>query len=343
MRKAVFIPVNILIMILALMFISCRQSQPEKITLKGEALGTFYTINVYHEQADKEFAVKLQYKIDSLLSHFNSVASIYDSTSVISCINKNLSYNPDSMFNNVFLKANEVSELSGGAFDITVGPLVNAWGFGFTDSAHITQEFIDSVLQFTGYKKVRIVHDRVVKDDSRIVLDMNAIAKGYAVDLVAEFIEEQGIKSYVVEIGGEVRAGLPKPDGSKWVIAVEKPAENADAVQQEQRRIFLTNIAVATSGTYRKYYERDGVRYSHTIDPSTGRPVSHNLLSATIIASDCMTADALATACMVLGKEGAMKLCKSLEGVEGYFIVAEEGNSYSISYTPGFEKFFSEK
>lgn len=343
MKKVFRLAIPLIVLAFAFVISSCRQKQPEKITLKGEALGTFYTIHVYHEYSDPDYGKVLQQKVDSLLSHFNSVASVYDSASVISCINKNLPYNPDSLFTDVFKRSIEISDLSGGAFDITVGPLVNAWGFGFTDSAHITQEFLDSVLQFTGYQKVRLADNKVVKDDERIMLDMNAIAKGYAVDLVSLFLESQGIESYIVEIGGEVRTGALKPDGSKWVIAVEKPAESADAAQEEEKRIFLTSISVATSGTYRKYYERNGVKYSHTIDPKTGRPVSHNLLSATIIAPDCMTADALATACMVLGKDEALQLCMSMEGVEGFFIVADEDNSYKTFHTPGFEAYLREK
>jgi FAD:protein FMN transferase len=334
--------VRILLLLKVLLLLCSCQSQPQhRISISGKALGTYYSVHLYHKDNGKLFQDELQSQIDSLLAGFNAVASIYDPESVISKINSNQPYEMNKLFADVFLRSAEISELSGGAFDITVGPLVNAWGFGFTDSMHITKEFIDSIIQFTGYKKVRLVNDEITKDDPRIMLDMNGIAKGYAVDIVALFLESKNIVSYIVEIGGEVRTGKEKPDGSKWVIAIEKPAENAASPQQEEKRVFLENISVATSGSYRRYYERDGARYSHTIDPKTGRPVSHSMLSATIIASNCMTADALATACMVLGLEDAISLCESFENVEGYFIVAGQNDTYFTYYTSGFEKFLA--
>ncbi len=322
-----------------LLFLSCQTDHLHKITLKGDALGTYYTVHLYHSDSGYVFRDHLQHQIDSVLDYFNAVASIYDPSSLISRINRNEHYEMDALFSDMFIKSSEISELSGGAFDITVGPLVNAWGFGFTDSLHITKELIDSILEFTGYQNVRLENKRIVKDDPRIMLDMNGIAKGYAVDMVAEFLETLDIKSYIVEIGGEVRAGDLKPDDSYWVIAIEKPAEHFSSPQQEEKRIFLHNISVATSGSYRRYYEREGERYSHTIDPETGRPVSHSMLSATIIASDCMTADGIATACMVLGLDEAVRFCEDQEKVEGFFIVAGNNNEYSFHYTSGFEKY----
>jgi len=320
---------------------SCHSPKPSKISMKGETQGTYYTIHVYHTDTSEVFVAKLQIEIDSLLNAFNSVASIYDSTSLISRINNNLSYEMNDLFKDVFQKSMEISQLSGGAFDITVGPLVNAWGFGITDSAHISQSVIDSLIQCVGYEKVRLENGRIIKDNPLIKLDMNGIAQGYAVDLVADFIESKGIASYIVEIGGEVRVGKSKPDGSKWVIAIEKPAPDAESAQEEEDRIFLENVSVSTSGTYRRYYERSGERFSHTIDPKTGRPVKHSMLSATIIASDCMTADGLATACMVIGVDEALRLCESIDGVEGFFILGSVGDKYTIRYTNGFEKYLS--
>lgn len=332
-----------MLMTLIFLLCSCQPQQLHRISFSGKALGTYYSIHIYHEDNGEIFQKKLQHQIDSLLDDFNALASIYDKESLISAINSNRPYKMNQLFADVFMKSMEISELSDGAFDITVGPLVNAWGFGFTDSMHVTGEFIDSVMQFSGYKKVRLMNNEIIKDDPRILLDMNGIAKGYAVDIVAKFIESKNIESYIVEIGGEIRAGKEKPDGSMWVIAVEKPAEDAASPQQEEKRVFLQNISVATSGSYRRYYERDGTRYSHTIDPKTGRPVSHSMLSATIIAEDCMTADALATACMVLGLEDAIKLCESLENTEGFFIVAVRNDEYTTHFTSGFEKYLKEE
>jgi FAD:protein FMN transferase len=340
MKQLRFFKIAISLVLCSLMFQSCKEHVQHRISISGKALGTYYTVHFYHSDESVEYINTIQNSIDSLLRDLNSVASIYDSTSVISLINANKPYESIALFENIFLRSQQISELTGGAFDITVGPLVNAWGFGFTDSAHISHDYLDSLLQFTGFSKVRLNNGNIEKDDPRIMLDMNAIAKGYAVDLVAMFLESKGINSYIVEIGGEVRAGSVKPDGSQWIIAVEKPAQTALDPQQEDTRIYLEQIAVATSGTYRRYYERDGERFSHTIDPQTGRPVSHNLLSVTVVAEDCMTADALATAFMVLGKDRAMRLCETLDGVEAYFIVAVKGNSYETYHTKGFADYF---
>jgi FAD:protein FMN transferase len=342
MNKAKMHLYIIMIFLSLIMIQACRQPVTHKITINGNALGTYYTIHVYHSDSGKVFVQQFQNDVDSVLRYFNSVASVYDTSSVISAINSNRPYEMSPLFQDVFLKSIEISELTDGAFDITVGPLVNAWGFGFADSSHITQELIDSLLCFTGYKNVSVVHDKIEKKFDETLLDMNGIAKGYAVDLVALHIESMGIDSYIVEIGGEVRTGKRKPDGSKWVVAIEKPAENADAAQQEEKRIYLEQISVATSGSYRRYYERGGEKFSHTIDPSTGYPVKHSMLSATIIAADCMTADALATACMVLGAEKALLLCEKISGVEGFFIESQQDKTLLMYYTSGFESYLSE-
>jgi len=342
MKKIRYFAYPVLLLISFLIIQACRQPVMHKITISGKALGTYYTIHAYHTDTGQVFVQQLQHDIDSVLKHFNSVASIYDPFSVISRINTNQSYEMDSIFSDIFQKSMEISELTGGAFDITVGPLVNAWGFGFTDSSHITGELLDSLLRFAGYEHVSLKNGKVEKKFNETTLDMNGIAKGYAVDLVALHIESMGIESYIVEIGGEVRTGKRKPDGNKWVVAIEKPAEHAAAAQQEEKRVYLEQASVATSGSYRRYYERGGEQFSHTIDPATGRPVTHSMLSATIIAPDCMTADALATACMVLGTERALQICEMMHDVEGFFIEAQQDNTLVIYYTSGFDKYLSQ-
>ncbi len=337
MRKAI---VNIFLLFSLIIYTACQQPHLGRVTIQGKALGTYYTIHVYHQDTSLSFRNKLQFATDSILDHFNTIASIYNNNSEISRVNRNEDIEVSDIFIDVFERASELNKQSYGAFDITVGPLVNAWGFGFTDSTHISQEVIDSLLLLTGMSNVQLKGRKLIKNKPEILLDMNGIAKGYAVDLMAEYVESLGISSYIVEIGGEVRAGNPKPDGTNWIIAIEKPAEDATAPQEEERRIELNNLSVATSGSYRRYYERNGKRYSHTIDPFTGYPVNHFMLSATIITSDCMTADALATACMVLGIEKALELCEKLENTEGYFILGNSDGSWEIRYTKGFEQYF---
>ncbi len=320
---------------------SCHSPELKKTTITGKALGTFYTIHFYHTE-NKTFSENIKGEIDSLLSHFSDIASIYVQNSVISRINNNEPYEINEMFNDIFNKAQEISEITDGAFDITVAPLVNAWGFGSTPPADITQNFIDSLLQFVGYEKLKLTDKKVQKQDNRIMLDMNGIAKGYAVDMVSSYLEDNGIDRYLVEIGGEIRAGNCKPDGSLWSIGIEKPAETAYAPQSVEKLIFLKNKAVATSGSYRRYYEKNGKKYSHTIDPKTGYPVMHSMLSATIIANDCVTADALATACMVMGAQKALSLCESLPNIEAFFIIADTIKEFLYFNTTGFEIFFTD-
>lgn len=322
---------------------ACTKPEPQKISLSGNALGTYYSIHYFHSDTSRALHESIHADIDSLLEDFNSTASIYDPQSIISKVNTNIPVEINEMFRDIYTRSQELYALSGGAFDITVGPLVNAWGFGFTDSLHLESGFVDSLLVFVGGDKVKLNGKRIEKTDPRVMLDMNGIAKGYAVDLIANYLESIEITSYIVEIGGEVKAGDLKPDGSSWVVAIEKPAQNATAPQQEEKRIYLENLAVATSGSYRRYYERGGERYSHTINPWTGYPVDHNMISATILAADCMTADALATACMVLGADEAIKLCESIEGVEGFFILDNKKGGWEFISTSGFEKYFEKK
>jgi FAD:protein FMN transferase len=319
---------------------SCSQNQLKKITIEGKALGTFYTIHLYSSENDEQFVNNLKSDIDSVLTHFNSIASIYQSNSTISLINSGDSVIVDDVFSRLFILSQEVYKMSGGAFDITIAPLVNAWGFGFEDSLRITQKVIDSLLVFVGMEKMSLNNDLIVKSMSGVSIDMNGIAKGYAVDLVSDFLLQKGIGSYIVEIGGEVRVGKTKPDGNPWFVAIEKPAPDRYAAQEIEQRLCIEEISLATSGSYRRYYEKDGKRYSHTIDPFTGYPVQHQLLSATILADNCALADALATACMVLGIEKSLSLCESIDGVEGYFIASNSKGSFDIHYSSGFKKYF---
>lgn len=318
---------------------SCANPGLKKHTISGKALGTYYTIHYYAVEDFKFSKEEIQLKIDSLLNDFNKTASIYDSTSIISKFNSNKEFETNEMFNKIFIRSLEISEQTLGAFDISVGNLVNAWGFGSTEFSAPEDKLIDSLLQYIGRDKLKFINGKPVKAITETKIDMNGIAKGYSVDLVSSLFENLGIKSYIVEIGGEIRVGMTKPEQKPWVVAVEKPSKDALSEQEIQRKVYIANSALATSGNYRRYYEIDGKRFSHTIDPKTGKPVSHNLLSATVIAKDCMTADALATAFMVMGHEAALEFCKNHKDVEAYFIVAKGNDDWEIYYTPGFEKF----
>ncbi len=315
--------------LIILLMISCAPFDrgPQLVIIRGVVFGTYYSVSYY----DDEGAV-YQEAIDSLFRKFNRSLSFYDPGSLLSRINRNEETRADDFFEAVFVRAQEISVETGGAFDATVFPLVDAWGFGFSQRAEMTPEKIDSLLQFVGFEKVWLEDGHVVKDDERVQLDFNAIAKGYAADLVGLFLESKGVSAYLVEIGGDMIAKGVKPDGSKWRIGLEIPAEDMDADQQWDYFVEIKDVGLATSGDYRRYYEEEGRRFSHTIDPETGYPVDHQLMSASVFAPDAMSADAYATAFMVMGLEKAMDFVEKRNDLEAYFIFADPGAEQRFAY-----------
>jgi len=308
------------------------------INITGFTQGTSYSIT-YLCSKKRNY----QQEIEQLLADFDTSLSTYNKFSVISGINSNTSNKADDYLKTVFIRAQEISELTYGAFDITVGPLVNAWGFGLAKKEQITQHKIDSILSFVGYKKVWIENDRILKADPRIKIDMNAIAQGYAVDVVARFLDEKNIQNYLVEIGGEVKTKGLNPHNEAWKIGIDKPIDNNIIPGENMQAIVhLSNKSLATSGNYRRFYEQDGVKYSHTINPKTGYPVNHSLLCVTVIANDCMTADAYATAFMVLGLEKSIDLIEQHPELEAYFIYSDAEGNFGVKLTPGIEEIIEE-
>ncbi|MBL7111513.1 MAG: FAD:protein FMN transferase [Bacteroidales bacterium] len=323
-------------LLLVLALNACQPGEPSVyIKLAGPAQGTAY--HVSYESSD---SVNLQPGIDTLLRQFDLSLSAYEPASIISAINRDEeNVELDDYFVTCYLAAAEISRASDGAFDLTVAPVVNAWGFGFTDPAEVNNELIDSLLQFIGMDKVRLENGHIIKEKPGVMLDVNAIAQGYAVDVVAAFLESKGIRNYLVEIGGEVAAKGINDRGEYWRVGIDKPIDGLQLPGvQLQAVVALKNKALATSGNYRRFYVKDGVKYSHTIDPRTGYPVDHNLLSATILADDCMTADGFATACMVMGVDRSIQLLESREDLEGYLIYHDDEEGYGIYYTSGMKK-----
>lgn len=299
---------------------SCKNEiQPQHLV--GEAQGTYYAIT-YYDSLERDFSTEL----DSLFSNFDQSASVYKPESIISRVNRNDSTVViDDIFQAVFNKSMEVSESTQGAFDITVMPLVNAWGFGYKGADRSDTINIDSLKQFVGYKKIRIENGSVVKDNAGIMIDYNAIAQGYTCDLIGAFFEKHGINNYLVDVGGEVLAKGTKPGSKPWNVAVEKPADSSASTREIQIIVPLENRALATSGNYRAYFVKDNKKYSHTIDPVTGFPVNHSVLSVSVIANQCMTADAYATAFMVMGLEKTKAFLKSSYDLDAYIIYDDNG------------------
>ena len=299
---------------------------------EGSVFGTIYHLTY-------QSAKPLQEGIDNALKEVDASLSPFNKESVITAINNNTSMDTNPMFVEVFTLAQEVSKETNGAFDITVAPLVNLWGFGFKNMDNVSQEKEDSLLPFVGYQKVKLVDGKIQKECPETMLDCSAIAKGYGVDAVGKYFESQGISNYMVEIGGEVRVRGFNPRGELWHVGINKPNDDPASISTDIEQVIqITQLAMATSGNYRNYYEKDGKKYAHTIDPHTGYPVQHSILSSTVLAQDCATADAYATAFMVLGMDEAKKVLKKHPELMAFFIYSDKDGEMKDWMTEGMEK-----
>ena len=326
MRKAF-----ILVMISLVVFASCDK-QPQKTVLQGLAQGSYYAITYYDEQ-NRNF----QREIDSIFHAVDMSVNLWVDSSIISKVNRNEDVTLDSIFIGNFNIAQKAAVLSDGYFDPTISPIVAAWGFSYKSGDSITPQLIDSLKPLVDYRKVRIENGKVIKEIPDMTLDFNAIAQGYTSDLIARFLESRGIKNYLVDTGGEIMAKGEKANGQPWIVGIEKPAENMDSERIVQTCIALRDKGLVTSGSSRKYVERDGKRYSHCIDPKTGYPVEHQVLSVTVMAENSVWADALASIGMVMGMEKSLQLFQSMEGVEAYYIFVNEQGELETFATEGFE------
>jgi len=309
---------------------SRQDANPEYRTAQGLVFGTRYNIT-YLYNAD------LKPDIEHTLALVDSALSMFNPESTISKVNNHEAIQvSDTLFLKVFRRAMEISDWTHGAFDITVAPAVNAWGFGFKHAENIRQATIDSLLEITGYTKIHEDNGRIVKDDPRIMLDCSAIAKGFGSDMVAGMFRSKGIDDFMVEIGGEIVVSGHNPRGKLWNIGISKPVDDSLSVNNELQTVIpVTDIAMATSGNYRNFYMKDGRKYAHTIDPHTCMPVSHSLLSATVFAADCATADALATSMMVMGLDSAQALCDHHPEIQAYLIYqAPDGSLGTCGISP---------
>jgi len=319
--------------LITLIISSCSTKQENErtyLSVKGFTQGTNYMVK--YSSPD---TVNYKKEIEKILANIDTSMSTYNKHSVISRINNNeKEVEVDKYFKEVFESAIKISEKTNGAFDITVGPLVNAWGFGQGKVRDIDSAVVDSIKQFVGYEKVKLKNGRIYKEDKRLKLNMNAIAQGYTVDVLAEFLDKKGIKNYLVEVGGEVRTKGISPSDRKWRIGIDKPVDsNYVAGKNLQAIAEIQNRALATSGNYRNFYIEDGVKYAHTIDPKSGYPVTHKLLSTSVFAPDCVTADAYATAFMVMGKKKSKELVEKLKNIEAYFIYSDEEGNFKVDYS----------
>ncbi|MDQ1297312.1 MAG: FAD:protein transferase [Bacteroidota bacterium] len=306
----------------------------------GFAQGTTY--NMVVENPGNINIEKLQAGVEKILRDFDMSLSLYKDSSILSRINRNENIPADSFFTECFRLSKDISRLTGGAFDVTVGPLVKAWGFGPDEHKNFSVSRLDTLLKLVGMEKVDLMDGKVIKQLPGILLDFNAVAQGFSVDIISRHFEKLGIESFLVEIGGEVRVKGDK-GGVRWKIGIDRPFDNNMMPGNDLEAVIsLKDQSLATSGNYRKFYVENGIKYSHTIDPSTGYPAKNQLLSATIIASDCGTADGVATACMVMGKDKTIEFLGKHSEFEAYLIYSDESGNFKTWMSEGLKKYISE-
>ena len=322
----------LLILIIGSIFVIRQQRNTPFQKDEGMVFGTIYHITYQSDtNYQKEIEAELQ-KVDNSLSPFNN-------GSIISRINRNEKVKVDEMFSEVFQLAEKISGDTDGAFDITVAPMVNAWGFGFKTGNPPTRQTIDSLRAIVGFHTVSLQDGYVIKKNPKTMLDCSAIAKGYGTDVVARFLKKKGVQNFMVEIGGEIVVNGNNEKLQPWRIGINKPTDDSlNTNQTIQDVVSVSNIAMATSGNYRNFYYKNGKKYAHTIDPKTGYPVQHNILSATVFADDCATADAYATSFMVLGLDGAKKILEKHPELCAYLIYSDQKGSNQIWYSPSLQK-----
>lgn len=321
------LPFLILLIVGTVLIIRQQQNTPYQ-TNKGLIFGTLYSITYQYDHDLNDEILAVLNQVDNSLSPFNE-------KSIITKINNNEPVTPDKMFVEVFQLAKKISTETNGAFDITVAPMVNVWGFGFKNGTSPTKEAIDSIKGIVGFEKVKYEDGKVIKQDPRITLDCSAIAKGYGCDMVAHLFRQKDIKNFMIEIGGEVVSSGISEKRIPWKIGVTKPTEDSLSTNQElQTVINITDMAMATSGNYRNFYYKNGKKYAHTINPKTGYPVQHNILSATVLAKDCATADAYATSFMVLGLDKAKSILDNHPELMAYFIYSDNKGRNAVWFSP---------
>jgi thiamine biosynthesis lipoprotein len=317
------------------LILACN-SQPEYFLVKtsGPTQGTSYNIS-YVEKEGKDY----REAIDSILLVIDRSMSLWVQSSTIYRLNAGDTVQLDQHFKNVLAASIAMSKKTDGAFDITIAPLVKAWGFGPDERLQLDSAKVDSLLALVGYTRLKFDGSNLTMPKG-MQLDMNAIAQGYTVDVLSSFLESKGILNYLVEVGGEVRARGKNATEQVWSVGVDKPNENFNPENRFQVIVSLDSAALATSGNYRKFWvdENTGIKYAHTINPKTGYPVKSKLLSATVVAPDCMTADAWATACMVVGEEKAKEFIKRNKELEAYFVYSDFEGNYQTWQSDGFAK-----
>ncbi len=319
------LPFLVLLIVGTVLIIRQQRNMPYQKSA-DKVFGTFYHA-VYQCDSDMTYSINAELaKVDASLSPFNP-------QSIITAVNQNQNVQLNDMFLDVYKLAMSISKETDGAFDITVAPLVNAWGFGFKNGIEPSKQQVDSLMQIIGYQKVTLEKGKISKTDDRIMLDCSAIAKGYGTDVVAKLLRSKGVNNFMIEIGGEIVTSGLNPDQKPWRVGISKPVDDVQGAGQEvQSIVAITDKAMATSGNYRNFYYKGGKKYAHTIDPKTGYPVQHSILSATVIANTCAVADAYATSFMVMGVEKAKQVLAQHPELMAYLIYSDQDGKNAVWY-----------
>ena len=321
-------------LILFSLFISCDSVKNNDVLVinSGKTQGTFYHIKYLSDQGKN-----YQEEVDSLLFLVDNSLSTYNKSSLITRINSGEEVVTDSLFRTVFRSAKEVFTSSNGLFDCSIAPLVNAWGFGFSEKQKMDTNRVSNLLKIVGFEKIFLQNDSIIKP-KRMLIDFNSIAQGYTVDLIAYLFDQKGIANYLIEVGGEIRSKGINVEGNLWKIGVDKPTESIDSNDRFQFILELNNKSLATSGNYRKFYMENGIKYSHVINPKTGFPAKNKLLSVTVVHNDCITADAYATAFMVMGLQNSKNFLSQRKDLEAYFIYRNQNGELANYVTENFKE-----
>ncbi|MFI3324215.1 MAG: FAD:protein FMN transferase [Rikenellaceae bacterium] len=326
-----------------LLFLGCTTPQKQFVRVEGAMLGTTLSILADITCTPAELYAAAM----ALDTEAKAEMSLFDHSSQLSRINRSESDSLSRGIAHCLALSDSVSRISGGAYDVTVAPLVKALGFGSKED-QVTQPNIDSILEFVGYQKISVVQGRLVRQDPRTQIDLNSIAKGYVVDRLAEIVEAMGATNYLVDVGGEIVCAGSNPQGNPWRIGIESPFDgNMSSGEHIERRIAIPACsplrAMATSGNYRRFYlDADGNKIAHTIDPTTGSSKLSSLLSATVIAPTCALADAYGTMFMALGSDAAIEAAESITNAEVYFIFADSLGGYRSYFSSGMQEFVME-
>ncbi|MBQ9254003.1 MAG: FAD:protein FMN transferase [Bacteroidales bacterium] len=332
MKKILFAGICILIVLFTT---SCSNGE-KRFVFDGTVQGTYYHIVIYNDDS-----TGFRQGFDSIFTCIDNSVSLWVRNSLLSRVNRNENVILDDIFKDNFIAAQRMNKLTDGALDITVGALVKSYGFSTQRRTNLSQRQINDMLKYVGMDKVFISGNKLIKKYPQTQIDFNAIAQGYTTDMITKYLDNKGIRSFLIDVGGEVYARGLKPKKEKWKVAIEQPTKSSNEERSYNATVSLKDESIVTSGSYRKFYEENGVKYSHTIDPKTGRPVRHSLLSVSVIAKDATTADGLATSFMVMGLNKSIEFLQNHKEYSAYFIYSDSNGELKIWYNDSFKNYLN--